>query len=55
MFSERKIVYKDLSDKNDDEDFKSFEHLVHRLIHEGYSKDELYDALLKGINNIKNK
>ncbi|NLZ54817.1 MAG: site-specific DNA-methyltransferase [Thermoanaerobacteraceae bacterium] len=50
LFNGRKIVYRDLSDETDTGDFKSFEHLVHRLLHEGYSKDELYDALLKVIN-----
>lgn len=50
MFNEKEIVYKDLSKETYTEEFKSFEHLVHRLLHEGYSKDELYDALLKSAN-----
>lgn len=49
MFNGREILFKDLSSEPDIENFKSFEHLVHRLIHEGHSKDELYDALLKGL------
>lgn len=49
MFNGKEIVFKDLSNEPDNEDFKSFEHLVHRLIHEGHSKDELYDALLEGL------
>lgn len=49
MFNGRKIVYKDLSKESENEEFKSFEHLVHRLLREGHSKDELYDALLYGL------
>ena len=51
--NERKIVYKDLSSLSDEpesKEFKSFDHLVHHLLHEGYTKDDLYDALLKGLN-----
>lgn len=29
----------------------SFEHLVHKLINEGYSKEELYNILLDGVKN----
>ncbi len=49
MFNGRDTVYQDLSSLTDDDDVKSFDHLVHKLIHEGYSKESLYDALLKGL------
>lgn len=41
--------YKDLIDLVDTSNLVSFDHLVHKLIHEGYTKDELYNILKKGI------
>lgn len=33
----------------EDTDIASFDHLVHKLIREGYSKDDLYHILKKAI------
>ena len=49
LFDDRNVVIKDLSDKVDNAEIKSFDHLVHKLMHEGYSKDDLYDILEKGL------
>ena len=45
-----KIVYEDMSDLQENGEFKSFEHLVHELLANGHTKEELYDALLKGLH-----
>ena len=45
LFGKNDVEIKDLSDRTDDSEIKSFDHLVHRLLREGYSKDELYELL----------
>lgn len=41
--------YRNMIDVQDDSEQVSFEHLVHRLIHAGYTKEDLYHILKQGI------
>lgn len=49
LISPFSFEYKDLSQMEEDTDIASFDHLVHKLIREGYSKDDLYHILKKAI------
>lgn len=39
------VDIKDMSNAEDTVEIKSFDHLIHKLIHDGYTKDQLYDIL----------
>lgn len=45
LFDNNTVEIEDLSEKEDDAEMRSFDHLVHKLVHEGYTKDQLYDLL----------
>lgn len=42
--------YRDLINALDDSETISFDHLVHKLLHDGYTKEELYEILKEGID-----
>lgn len=50
LFDRNSVEVEDLSRIEDDVELKSFDHLVHKLIHDGYTKDQLYDILSAAVN-----
>lgn len=50
LFENDVVEIEDMSDKKDDIEIKSFDHLVHKLIHEGYTKEQLYDILSAAVD-----
>ena len=49
LFENRNVTIVDDSALEDTSEFKSFDHLVSSLIHEGYTKDDLFDILKAAI------
>lgn len=49
LFDNKSVDIKDMSNEEDNVKIKSFDHLVHKLIHEGYTKEQLYDILNSAI------
>lgn len=50
LFDNKSVDIIDMSNEKDTVEIKPFDHLVHKLIHEGYTKEQLYDILNSAID-----